>query len=356
MPRLLIAASGTGGHIFPALAVAEALPNSWNIFWLGVPDRLESKVVPKKYPITSIRVSALQARGIRKIFQIIKLLFSTVDVIRLIRRKKIEIVFTTGGYIAAPSIIGSKLCGIPVVLHESNAFPGKVTRFFGRLCDQVALGLPNAVENLHGCRTVFTGTPVRNSFLVNNDLPSWVPNGRGPLVVVMGGSQGAIGLNRMVIEIVPWLLNEGCRLVHITGRHDKTSFPKVENYVDQPFTVDIPGLLQHADLVISRAGASALSELAVCNTPTIFIPFPYAADNHQDCNASYAARFGAALIVHEDLSGEKTLRRVIKPLIQKDSSTLPSDGLLNNMRQGMKKIAVQDAHLRLVDILKIYSQ
>ncbi len=356
MFRLLIAASGTGGHIFPALSVAESLPQSWEISWLGVPNRLESQIVPGKFHLTTISVNGLQSQGIRKFFDGCKLLFSTISVIRLIRKKKIQIVFTTGGYIAAPAIIGSKLCGIKVVLHESNAFPGKVTRFLGRFCNQVALGVPIAAEKLKGCQLIFTGTPVRRTFLEAKSLPDWVPNGFGPLIVVIGGSQGAIGLNCMVREIIPWLLEHGCRVVHIIGKNETSSTVDNSKFVERVFVEDMPGLLQHADLAISRAGAGSLSELAVCNTPAILIPYPAAADEHQDFNAAYAAQFGAALIIHQGSSGVPTLRRSIKRFLDSYFSTLEnSDNLLKKMQEGMQKLGVRDAHLRVANLLKRYT-
>ena len=156
MHRLLIAASGTGGHLFPAIAIAEALPNSWEISWLGVPDRLEVDLIPKEYDLTTISVRGLGKHGLKNIFKLLKLILATWSVIRLIQRKKIQIVFTTGGYISAPAILAAKLCRKKVMLHESNAFPGKVTRLLGRFCDLVALGLPTAVEYLPNCRSVVT--------------------------------------------------------------------------------------------------------------------------------------------------------------------------------------------------------
>ncbi len=354
MPRLLIAASGTGGHIFPALSVAESLPDHWEISWLGVPHRLENDVIPKKYPLIKIPVTGLQEQGIKKLLKIFQLLWSTIDVFKIIIRRDIQIVFTTGGYIAVPVILASKLSGIRVVLHDSNALPGKATRFLGRLCDVVALGVPSAIKQLKGCKTIVTGTPVRDSFLSENPLPGWVPKGLEPLIVVMGGSQGAVGLNLMTRKIFPWLLNYGCRVVHIIGTNDQYSKIDHVNFVERPFVQEMAGLLQHADLVVSRAGAGCLSELAVCNTPAIFVPFPHAADDHQEMNAAYAAQFGAALIVHQSNVGTEHLKRVLVPLLE---NYFPSNGtgqekcLLDKMSKGMEKIAVRDAHLRLVDIL-----
>jgi UDP-N-acetylglucosamine--N-acetylmuramyl-(pentapeptide) pyrophosphoryl-undecaprenol N-acetylglucosamine transferase len=165
MTRLLIAASGTGGHLFPALAVAEALPAGWSVHWLGVPDRLERELVPSRYPLHTVRAGGLQGRGLKKLWQLVRLLAATGKVRRLIRREGVDGVFSTGGYIAAPAILAARWCGVPVVLHESNAVPGRVTRLLGRLCSQVALGLPQAAGQLRGCQPVVTGTPVRQAFL-----------------------------------------------------------------------------------------------------------------------------------------------------------------------------------------------
>ena len=356
MTKLLIAASGTGGHIYPALSVVEALPDSWDVCWLGVDDRLEQAVLPKEYELITIPVQALQARGIRGYLQRIKLCFSIVFVVRLLLRKKIEVVLTTGGYIAAPTIIASKLCRVPIILHESNAFPGKVTRLLGRFCDQVALGLPIAKEHLKNCNLIFTGTPVRSEFLYPNPLPSWTPTDISPLIVVLGGSQGAIGLNKMVRNILPSLLKKGYRVVHIIGTNDNLSGINNPNLVEKTFTEEVAGLLHHADLVISRSGAGALSELAVCKTPAILIPYPYAADNHQDVNAAYVAQFGGALILHENISSDQPLLKAIVRLLETyDTVNGQRNNLLKEMSKGMGSIAVRDAHLSLVDIIRKYS-
>ena len=354
MPRLLIAASGTGGHLFPALSVAEALPDSWKIVWLGVPDRLETEILPKKYPLVTVKAGGLRAKGLRKLFQLAQLLSAAFKVRDLHRKESIDVVFTTGGYIAAPAILGAVSCGIPVLLHESNAMPGKVTRLMGRFCNFVALGLPASVRYLSGCRTLVTGTPVRASFLQPQSLPSWVPLDKGPLIVVMGGSQGALGLNRMVRHIVPCLLEVGCRIVHLTGQNDRDiETISHRNYIAKPFSDEIPALLQHADLAISRAGAGALSELAVCNTPAILIPYPQATDCHQDLNAACAAELGAAVIVHQHQPDQNNLRETVLRLLKSRLLT-PDSGLdaLIKMREGMNKFAGQGSERVLVKILQ----
>ncbi|WP_186484363.1 undecaprenyldiphospho-muramoylpentapeptide beta-N-acetylglucosaminyltransferase [Synechococcus sp. A15-127] len=346
MTRLLIAASGTGGHLFPAIAVAEALPDSWQVRWLGVPDRLETQLVPESIPLTTVRAGGLQGRGLNKLIQLIRLIGAIGTVRRLIRRERIEVVFTTGGYIAAPAIVAARWCGVPAVLHEANAIPGRVTRLMGRFCRAVAVGLPVASDRIPGHRPLLTGMPVRTAFLESQPLPDWVPISDGPLLVVIGGSQGAVGLNRMVRAVVPELLEQGCRIVHLTGRND----PEVgqlqhPNLVELPFSDEIPGLLQHADLAVSRAGAGSLSELAICRTPSILVPFPQAADRHQEANAACAARTGGAVIVHQHAPEATALRDTILRLLGTDTE------LLQEMRTGMEKLAVQDADQRLVDLL-----
>ena len=346
MTRLLIAASGTGGHLFPALAVAEALPDSWQVRWLGVPDRLETQLVPESIPLTTVRAGGLQGRGLNKLIQLIRLIGAIGSVRRLIRQERIQVVFTTGGYIAAPAIVAARWCGVPAVLHEANAIPGRVTRLMARFCRAVAVGLPVASNRIPGHRPLLTGMPVRTAFLQSQPLPDWVPISDGPLLVVIGGSQGAVGLNRMVRAVVPELLEQGCRIVHLTGRND----PEVgqlqhPNLVERPFSDEIPGLLQHADLAVSRAGAGSLSELAICRTPSILVPFPQAADGHQEANAACAARTGGAVIVHQHAPDGTALRDTIVRLLGADGE------LLRQMRTGMEELAVWDADQRLVDLL-----
>ena len=346
MTRLLIAASGTGGHLFPALAVAEALPESWQVRWLGVPDRLETQLVPESIPLTTVRAGGLQGRVLNKLIQLIRLIGAIRSVRQLIRQERIQVVFTTGGYIAAPAIVAARWCGVPAVLHEANAIPGRVTRLMARFCRAVAVGLPVASNRIPGHRPLLTGMPVRTAFLQSQPLPDWVPISDGPLLVVIGGSQGAVGLNRMVRAVVPELLEQGCRIVHLTGRND----PEVgqlqhPNLVERPFSDEIPGLLQHADLAVSRAGAGSLSELAICRTPSILIPFPQAADGHQEANAACAARTGGAVIVHQHAPNETALRDTIVRLLGADGE------LLKQMRTGMEELAVWDADQRLVDLL-----
>ncbi|MEO0886177.1 MAG: UDP-N-acetylglucosamine--N-acetylmuramyl-(pentapeptide) pyrophosphoryl-undecaprenol N-acetylglucosamine transferase, partial [Cyanobacteria bacterium J06648_10] len=201
--KLLIAASGTGGHLFPAIATAQQL-SDYTIEWLGVPDRLETQLVPESYPLHTVRMGGVQGGfGLSSIKLAAKFAKSTAQVRRLLKRGNFQGVFTTGGYIAAPAIIAARSLGLPAILHESNALPGKVTRWLSPWCTAVALGFPEAADRLpKAAETVVVGTPVRSQFLqaaessaglTDIDIPTDVQ-----LIVVVGGSQGAVAVNQMV--------------------------------------------------------------------------------------------------------------------------------------------------------------
>ena len=188
-------------------------------------------------------------------------------------------------------------------------------------------------------------------------LPGWVPSGEGPLVVVMGGSQGAVGLNRMVRAAVPALLEQGCRVVHLTGDNDPDTGLRLHpQLVERRFSDEIPGLLQHADLAISRAGAGSISELAVCGTPAVLVPFPQAADQHQEANAACAASLGAAVIVHQHVPEHGALKAVLMHLLgpRLSGCTAEADPLVS-MAEGMKRLAIRDAEAELVTLLRALS-
>jgi UDP-N-acetylglucosamine--N-acetylmuramyl-(pentapeptide) pyrophosphoryl-undecaprenol N-acetylglucosamine transferase len=169
----------------------------------------------------------------------------------------------------------------------------------------------------------------------------------------MGGSQGAVGLNRMVRPLIPRLVAAGCRVVHLTGSNDPDAGqPTPPQVVERPFSDELPGLLQNADLAISRAGAGSLSELAVCGTPTILVPFPAAADRHQDANATAAAALGAALVVWQHAPEESALGEAIWRLLgPRLRGAAPADDPLLTLRQGMEQLAVRDADRRLADLV-----
>ncbi len=343
--RLLIAASGTGGHVFPAIAVAQQLAD-YEIEWLGVPDRLERELVPKEYPLHAIAVEGFQQRfglGTVRIFG--RLASSINEVRRLLKTRKIDGVFTTGGYIAGPAIIAARSQGLPVMLHEANAIPGKVTRWFSPLCTAVALGFESTAKYLPRVKTVYAGTPVRSSFQQAQTLELPIP-ADVPLIVVVGGSQGAIAVNQLVRQCASAWFNTGAWIVHLTGEKDPDAATlEHPQYLQMPFYHNMAALLQRANLAISRAGAGTLTELAVTHTPAILIPYPYAAEDHQAFNAASFTNAGAALVFRQAELTPQLLESKVLNLLR-------SPSLLEEMAQKAATLAVTDSAERLAVLVR----
>ncbi|WP_017292593.1 undecaprenyldiphospho-muramoylpentapeptide beta-N-acetylglucosaminyltransferase [Geminocystis herdmanii] len=341
-PNLLIAASGTGGHLFPALAVAQQLPD-YNICWLGVPHRLETSLVPKSYPLLTVDIDGFQTSfGVKTIVVMLKMIKAIAKTYQLIKSKKIDIVFTTGGYIAAPAIIGAKLAKIPVILHESNYIPGKVTKLLGGWCNLVGIGFTGTSRYLPKAKTQWVSTPVRDEFLSPQSLDLPIPDDV-PLIVAMGGSQGAVGLNKLVRRSTPRLLEQGVYIVHLTGNQDdEIGTFKHDRYLEMPFYDAMAGLLQRADIAISRSGAGALTELAITKTPSILIPYPFAAEDHQFYNGQEFVSGEASLLFRQEQLTPDLLTETVLDLLNN------SDKLAN--------MGEKAGNLALVDSAKILAQ
>jgi UDP-N-acetylglucosamine--N-acetylmuramyl-(pentapeptide) pyrophosphoryl-undecaprenol N-acetylglucosamine transferase len=342
---LLIAASGTGGHLFPAIALAEQLQD-YKIEWLGVPDRLERELVPAQYPLHTIPVEGFQQRfglGTLRIFG--RLASSILQVRRLLKTGQFDGVFTTGGYIAGPAIIAARMQGLPVILHESNAIPGKVTRWFSPLCSAVALGFASTAKSLPKVKTVYVGTPVRSSFQAAQTLDLPIPEDV-PLIVVVGGSQGAIAVNKLVRQCAPAWFEAGAWIVHLTGEKDPDAKAlQHPQYFSMPFYDNMAGLLQRANLAVSRAGSGSLTELAITQTPAILIPYPFAAEDHQAFNAASFANTGAALVFRQAELTPELLETKVLHLLQ-------SPQVLQQMAQKTADLAVTDSAERLANLVR----
>lgn len=346
--RLLIAASGTGGHLFPALATAAEL-SDYNIEWLGVPDRLETQLVPSDYPLHTVPIEGFQQRGLATLRVLGRFLFSIFQVRRLLQQGQFHAVFTTGGYIAAPAVIAARSLGLPVMLHESNVLPGKVTRWLSPWCTVVAIGFPEAAQYLPKAKTVCVGTPVRAQFksdLSHQALAALPIPQDVPLIVVVGGSQGAVAVNRLVRQAAPAWFEAGAWVVHLTGESDpEANSLNHAHYFALPFYHDMATLLQRATLAISRAGAGTLTELAITKTPAILIPYPFAAEDHQTYNAKVFETAGAAQVYQQAaLSPERLQQQVL--------NLLKAPEQLQQMAIAAEKLAVADSAEQLAMLVR----
>jgi UDP-N-acetylglucosamine--N-acetylmuramyl-(pentapeptide) pyrophosphoryl-undecaprenol N-acetylglucosamine transferase len=257
-------------------------------------------------------------------------------------------VFTTGGYIAGPAVIAARSLGLPVVFHESNALPGKVTRFFSPWCSAVALGFAEAAKYLPRAKNVCVGTPVRSQFLdeeINTALDLPIPDGV-PLIVVFGGSQGAVAVNKLVRQSAQAWFDAGAYVVHLIGDRDpEAESLKHRQYIALPFYDNMAALLRRASLAISRSGAGSLTELAVCGTPAILIPYPFAAEDHQSYNADVFTSSGAALTFKQSELTSEILQTQVLNLLRSPEE-------LAKMSEKAKAIAVPDSADKLASLVR----
>ncbi len=345
--KLLVAASGTGGHLFPAIATAEQLPE-YTIEWLGVPDRLETELVPEQYPLHTVQLGGFQGRlglgSLRLLGQVFK---ATLQVRQLLKQEHFDGVFTTGGYIAAPAILAARSLGLPAVLHESNALPGKVTRWLSPWCSLVALGFEAATSHLPRAKSVVVGTPVRSQFLKGQDLSADLalpPD--APVVLVVGGSQGAVAVNDLVRSAAPAWFEAGAWVIHQTGANDAAANSlQHDHYVHRPFFDAMAALFQRADVVISRAGAGTLTELAFTHTPSLLIPYPFAAEDHQAYNAAAFAAANAALVCHQADLTPTSLQEMVLKLIHNPERR-------QQMAQAAASLAIPDSAEQLASLIR----
>ncbi|PSB07191.1 undecaprenyldiphospho-muramoylpentapeptide beta-N-acetylglucosaminyltransferase [Pleurocapsa sp. CCALA 161] len=343
--RLLIAASGTGGHLFPAIALAQQLPD-YQIEWLGTANRLETSLVPDDYPLNTISVEGLQQKLSLKTLKIIAGFFSSIwQTQKLIKEHQIDAVFTTGGYIAAPAILAARLQKKPAIIHESNYIPGKVTKFLSRWCDAVALGFAGTAEYLPQTKTVYVSTPVRSQFFTSQSLGLNIPDD-AMVILVFGGSQGAVAINKLVREAASAWFELGAYVIHLTGENDpQADSLKHPQYICLPFSNNMAGLLQRANLAISRAGAGTITELAFTGTPAVLIPYPFAAEDHQTYNAQEYQDAGAGVLYQQAELTAKTLQEQV-------SQWLRSPQLLQDMAAKAKASAVVDSAERLAQLVR----
>ncbi len=313
MKKLLVMAGGTGGHIMPGLAVAEHLrAQGWKIAWLGNPAGMEAKLVAGRgYQMAWMNFSALRGKGLmRKLALPLTLLRGCVGAWRAFSRIRPDVVLGMGGYVTFPGGLVAALRGIPLVLHEQNSVAGLANRVLAKIATRTLCGFPDVLV-----RGLWTGNPVRPEITVLPAPTFRYAERTGPLhVLVVGGSLGAQVLNEAVPEA--WALmteNERPQVVHQAGEQH---LPQLQALYAEAgvkancvaFIEDMAGAYAWADLVICRAGALTVAELAAAGVASVLVPYPHAVDDHQTGNAQFLARAGAAILLpQKELTAERLL-------------------------------------------------
>ncbi len=321
--KVVIAGGGTGGHLYPGLAIAEALRRrspEIDITFVGG-DRLERRVVPEEgWPFRPITARALPRRaGLGAVRALAASAVGTIQAFRLLWASRPDVVIATGGYVCAPVGFAAVLTGAPLVVQEQNLHPGLTTRLLARWARWVSVPHGQAAARLHARRTEITGVPIRRRALEGDrgrGLTRWNLEERRTTLLVLGGSQGAHSLNRAVCRLANLLMYEArLQILHQTGTEDlhwvdeaighrEHIGPPAVRHVAVPFFEAIGDAYACADLVLCRAGASTLAEINAWGLPSILVPYPYAAQGHQEENAEILTRAGAAVRVGDaDLRG-----------------------------------------------------
>lgn len=302
---LLIMAGGTGGHIFPALAVADVMRDrGWNVVWLGARGGMEERLVPPRgYPTAWIRFSGVRGKGLlRKLLLPAALLVAFWQSAQVIFRHRPDVVLGMGGYAAFPGGMMAALLAKPLVIHEQNAIPGLANRVLASVADRVLAAFPDAFSGR--VDVLWSGNPVRADIVNLAPPEARFANRSGPLrILVVGGSLGAKALNELVPQALGLLSAAECpRVMHQAGAAHVDVLRAAYRIagVDAEilaFIDDMAARYGETDLVICRAGATTVTELAVAGVGSILVPFPHAADDHQTRNAAYLADRGAALLM-----------------------------------------------------------
>ena len=346
-----MAGGGTGGHVMPALAVARELrARGHTVRFVGTHGGLEAKLVPADgFPIEWIEIGGLMRVGLRQtLITLAELPWSVWQVSRMLDRARPAAVFSTGGFVAGPVLLAALWKRLPVIVMEPNAIPGFTHRKLARFVARALLSFPETVKWFPPEVAEVTGLPVRGGFFA---IPP-KPRGTQLTVLITGGSQGSRTLNRAVQE--SWKLWEpgAVRLIHQTGptAYQQLASEFQASGIDgemSPFLADMPAAFAAADIVVSRAGMGTVSELAAAGKPSILVPLPTAADQHQLRNAEAMERIGASrMVLDAEFNGQRFVAEVMR-LSQ-------SPDLLHAMGEAARGFAKPDAARRAAEVLESF--
>jgi UDP-N-acetylglucosamine--N-acetylmuramyl-(pentapeptide) pyrophosphoryl-undecaprenol N-acetylglucosamine transferase len=348
---VMIMAGGTGGHVFPALAIAGELRASREVVWLGTRQGIEARLVPAAgYPVEWIEVEGLRGKGVgRWLGAPVRLLRAVAQARAALRRRRPGVVLGLGGFVSGPGGIAAWLAGTPLVIHEQNAVAGLTNRWLSRFASRIAEGFPGSFPA--GLGALYVGNPVRPEIAALPPPRQRFESRSGPLrLFVFGGSQGAASLNRLVPAAIA-LLPESRRpqVLHQTGQRDRDATEAAYRAAGvradvRAFVEDMATAYAEADLVVSRAGALTVAELAAAGVGAILVPFPSAVDDHQTRNAEWLGRVSAVQVVSETGLTAPELANRLATLLGNGRSRLLS------MAEAARAQAKPDAARRMAEL------
>ncbi len=361
--RLLLTGGGTGGHLFPAIATAQKFQQEGEVevLFVGTRRKLDADSL-SRYGFTAETITSSGIKG-KSPLQLLKALCALpvgyLQALSILRKFSPDIVFAVGGYVTGPVVMAAAKLKIPVVLHEQNSIPGLANRKLAPFARRVCFSLPGAENFFAKEKTVFTGNPVRDAILQLAAKKEQKGDDK-KTVLVLGGSQGAHALNVLVPQAISHIsvryamdTAQELTVIHQCGSRDVAAVRKAYAEISgkngainaevEPFFADMAAVYSRADVVISRAGATTLAELAVLGKPAVLIPYPYAADDHQTKNGQYYVDGGGALMFAEAALDVRLLGECVGGLLTDTASR-------QKMSAAMKKLAVSDAAERIMAV------
>ena len=368
--RIIMSGGGTGGHIFPAISIADELRNRYpssQILFVGAEGRMEMTRVPQcGYQIEGLPIAGIQrSLSPSNLLLPFKLIRSLYMAYKIIRRVRPHIVIGTGGYASAPVLFAASMMGVPTLIQEQNGFAGLTNKILARRAKKICVAYDGLEKVFPASKIVYTGNPIRSSITQTLPPSSEAINKFGlkddrKTIVVLGGSLGAREINKAIFSIIPHIIERGYQIIWQCGRlyYEQykealeglhTSHPSIgyDKYVRlYAFVEDMNALYAASDLIISRAGASTVSELCVIARPCILIPSPNVAENHQWHNAMALVRVSAARIEEEC---ENLSSRIMNDI----DEILSSDDIRQNMSAALKTLARPEATSRIADEVEI---
>ncbi len=345
---ILIMAGGTGGHIFPALAVADVLrADGWKVTWLGAPNSMEAELVPKQgYEIAWVRFSGLRGKGLlRKLMLPFNLLIALWQSAVAIFRYRPDVLLGMGGYITFPGGVMAALLRKPLVIHEQNSVAGMSNKALAKISVRVMSGFPGVLKGAEWC-----GNPVRDSIAALPEPGQRYATRSGVLnVLVVGGSLGAQAINECLPQALFCMPQElEPKVIHQTGKRHFSDVQELYHNAGiaaevKPFLDDMANYYAWADLVVCRAGALTVAELAAAGVASILIPFPYAVDDHQTHNAKFLSDKGAAILLPQTEMSPRSLAKVLQEMTRENALV---------MAQAARALAQPAAAQRVAQVCK----
>lgn len=353
--RVIVSAGGTGGHIYPALAIINKLKErhkDLELLYIGTTDRMEKDLIPS----LGIKYEAIPMKGLKR-----KKIFKNVEVIKsfkngikraeeIMKEFKPDVVLGIGGYITAPVVIAASKLGIKTFIHEQNSIPGLSNKILKRYADVVGVSLKESMQYFKGSKVIFTGNPRSEEayYAASLKKSKYGLHEEKKLVLFVMGSLGSLTVANIMKNVIPSFKNKDYEVLFVTGKDYYDSFKDEDipsNVKLVPILHDMLSVLKKTDLIVTRAGASTIAEITAIGVPAIFIPSPYVTHNHQQKNAEVLKNNGSATIIEE-----KNLTKDV--LLQEIDRLISSSNILLQMRENSKKLAVIDSATKIAKIVE----